>query len=454
MRPRFHHFAGAPAPPPRASNACLFSHVALFLAALSVWMLSAVLYAGNKYYPEIGMVVHSRCRHRFRDWDGKFLKIQIGKNYVADRPHPKISYVKENNGALSVDRRRRLAQTNTTRPIILWGAHHKTGTFVAQKIFTLICAHMRWCCSFHVTRESVHAMKDALAADTVNMLGHTQWVWRPTEVLGSSRPYRFVHFYRHPLRKIISGYRYHRDGAEAWTTKPKRFANTCTAALPGYSVTNGTTVAAAAIAAGNTVPRSAVVDFCRSIHLCEACCRREHEADPGAVPRRYTPRSSREYEFLCAQLGRAVGGAPVADALSRRSAAEGLAVEAALQYFENLRMARVYNQTAGDPHTLHVDVDALLGNHAPTMRRLLAHLELGLSAAAAAQLLDGLSFFDLETSWLYRLGMMNLNHIGYHRNARQQGALLETLQANAEVMALYRPILDMMPAFKAPTMTA
>ena len=437
----------------------MVSYVVIVLAATTLWLLSTVLYAGLKYYPEIGMVVHSRCRHRFRDWDGKFLKVQVGKNYVADRPRPKMSYVKENNGALSVDRRaRRLAtaaaatektmnhnNNNTTHPIVLWGTHHKTGTFVAQKVFTLLCAHMRWCCSFHVTRESVHAMKDALAADAVDMLGHTQWVWRPAEVLGAGRPYRFVHFYRHPLRKVISGYRYHRDGAEVWTTKPKRFADTCTAGIAGLANSSGV-----------TVPRSAVVDYCRSIHLCEACCRREHEADRGLVaggtpvaPRKYMPLSSREYAFLCTQLGRAVGDTPVATALSRRNAADGLAVEAALQYFENLRMARVYNQTAGDPRTLHVDVDVLLGRHTPTMQRLLAHLGLGLSASTAAQLLDGLAFFDLESSWLYRLGMMNLNHIGYHRNARQQRALLETLQANAEVMELYRPILDMMPGFKA-----
>jgi hypothetical protein len=38
------------------------------------------------------------------------------------------------------------------RVIIMWGAHHKTGTYLAQKIFAMICANLNWCCVFHVTR--------------------------------------------------------------------------------------------------------------------------------------------------------------------------------------------------------------------------------------------------------------------------------------------------------------
>ena len=38
------------------------------------------------------------------------------------------------------------------RPVILWGSHHKTGTYLAQKIFSLICSRMDWCCQFMQTR--------------------------------------------------------------------------------------------------------------------------------------------------------------------------------------------------------------------------------------------------------------------------------------------------------------
>jgi hypothetical protein len=36
--------------------------------------------------------------------------------------------------------------------VILWGTHHKTGTYLAQKVFALICSRQRWCCVFQPTR--------------------------------------------------------------------------------------------------------------------------------------------------------------------------------------------------------------------------------------------------------------------------------------------------------------
>jgi hypothetical protein len=40
----------------------------------------------------------------------------------------------------------------TVRPVIYWGTHHKTGTYIAQKTFALLCARQKWCCVFHPTR--------------------------------------------------------------------------------------------------------------------------------------------------------------------------------------------------------------------------------------------------------------------------------------------------------------
>ena len=51
-----------------------------------------------------------------------------------------------------------------------------------------------------------------------------QWVWHPKEL---GVPYKFVHFYRHPFKKIVSGFRYHLEGAEAWTKKVYQYNNTC-----------------------------------------------------------------------------------------------------------------------------------------------------------------------------------------------------------------------------------
>jgi hypothetical protein len=309
-------------------------------------------------------------------------------------------------------------------------------------------------------------------------MGHTQWIWHPSEF---GVPYKFIHFYRHPFKKIISGYRYHRDGAEAWTTKRNRFLETCSATLPLFANKHGnvsTMLAALSTTMHydsthnnsspthprSSIARSTVVDFCRSIHLCESCCRREHEALrapvaantssqtsplPRGKPRAYAVRDGAEYSYLCEHLGRPVGAASLADALNRRSVEEGLAVEAALEYYENLRMARVYNLTINDPHTLHVDVDDLVDDYSSTMRRILRHMEVTGSIPPASHdtMLEDLEFFNLESSWLYRLGMNNLNHIGYKRKS-YQSTLMTWLKGNEAVMKAYAPIIDMMPRLR------
>ena len=38
------------------------------------------------------------------------------------------------------------------QPIVFWGTHHKTGTYLAQKIFALLCSRQNWCCVFQPTR--------------------------------------------------------------------------------------------------------------------------------------------------------------------------------------------------------------------------------------------------------------------------------------------------------------
>ena len=212
----------------------------------------------------------------------------------------------------------------------------------------------------------------------------------------------------------------------------------------------------------NSIARSTVVDYCRSIHLCETCCRREHEALTDMLftnashvpsmgkPRSYVVRNEAEYAFLCHNLGQLVGTSTLVSALVGRTVGEGLAVEAALEYYENLRMARVYNATINDPNTLHVDVDELADNYSATMKRILRHMQLttdqGMPQAMHDQMLEDLEFYNLETSWIYRLGMYNLNHIGYKRT-NYQNALMTWLKTNKEVMTVYAPILEMMPKF-------
>lgn len=48
------------------------------------------------------------------------------------------------------------------------------------------------------------ALQQGRLEEDPSVIGHSQWVWFPEEL---GVPYRFVHFYRHPFKKIVSGYR-------------------------------------------------------------------------------------------------------------------------------------------------------------------------------------------------------------------------------------------------------
>jgi len=218
------------------------------------------------------------------------------------------------DSGFNVENTERILESVTNRPddpIIVWGSHHKTGTYVAQKAFSHMCKRMGWCCIFHVTRDSINVIRDVLASEPIKVLGHTQFIWNPREL--GIKHYRFVHFYRKPYRKIISGFRYHRDGAEAWCLKPTiNYTKACdfspktvtSAIVPykrlvdehyirgGAEFTEPKHMEAAKLlkygsllgsSNGQLLSRASVQDYCHSVHLCEPCCRREHEVDPHVV---------------------------------------------------------------------------------------------------------------------------------------------------------------------------
>lgn len=209
-------------------------------------------------------------------------------------------------------------------PIIIWGSHHKTGTYVAQKAFSHTCKRMNWCCIFHVTRDSIHVIEDTLRneGEHIRVIGHTQWIWDPKEI-GISN-YRFIHLVRKPYKKILSGYRYHKDGAEAWCLKQLPYDKACDMsykevqqAIVPYTqlyerpttrnlrllqvqemestasrsnrthskpINSSKKGKASSSDANKKHPplwlkRDDVQSYCQSVHLCEPCCRREHEVN-------------------------------------------------------------------------------------------------------------------------------------------------------------------------------
>ena len=374
-----------------------------------------------------------------QNWDGKILNYPVWYNNYENRPahfnlHTEYSYIgNDTNQHVELQH-----GAGSKRPVIIFGTHHKTGTFLAKKLFSRLCSKMNWCCLFHVTRDSIHAVTNGLQNEPVNALGHNQWIWNPNS-LGLAN-YRFIHFYRHPYKKVISGYRYHADGTEEWTQKPLSYDHLCSSPLltSNKPLTPSGALTGQPPAAGSAA--GVVWDYCEGVHLCETCCRMEHEVETvgggGARTLKQVRRSREEYQFMCDKLGRGadiMGKAlethlkdpsklkhfhhtatpSIQEMLLNSPPAEGILTEAALDYYENLRMAHIINETAGDPRTLNVDIDDLNSNYAAVTMRMLQHLKGVIPAGRIDEFHADLAFYDLQTSPVYRWSMSNpiINHV-------------------------------------------
>ena len=396
----------------------------LFWITLSLWIVISIINLVRDVFPETDLVLNSKCSAPMQNWDGKILNFPVWKNSYSNRPsYYNLHYENDYIGNDTNHQIHLRDHAGEKRPVIIFGTHHKTGTFLAKKLFSRICSKMNWCCLFHVTRDSIHAVSAALQKEPVNALGHNQWIWNPQSL--DITEYRFVHFYRHPYKKIISGYRYHADGTEEWTKKPLTYHKLCDSPLLSSPA-----------AEGSAVSPAAVWGLCESVHLCETCCRMEHEqsATNGKVVS--VKRSTEEYQFLCDTLGQGKAAVDrafqelqqtperlkhfhrtatpsIQEMLQTMPAKEGILAEAALDYYENLRMARIINETRADPHTLNVNIDDLNENFSDVTMRILRFLEGIVPSKRIHELHRDLGFYDLQTSPVYRWSMSNpiINHI-------------------------------------------
>jgi hypothetical protein len=103
----------------------------------------------------------------------------------------------------------------------------------------------------------------------------------------------------------------------------------------------------------------------------------------------YTLRENREYRFICDTLGQL--NVSLMDNLLQADVSSGLAVEvsecvpwrryrrrvtalsicvrqASLDFYENLRMGRIYNHTKSDPNSLNIDLDVMMADFDETTR--------------------------------------------------------------------------------------
>jgi hypothetical protein len=424
-----------------------------FFVVLAFWIAFVSLYIVVHIYPETTMVLNSKCENPVQSWDGKLFGIPLWYNSLRLRPryfnlHHELEYFEAQSEKSNMKKDSFLRTFEGTKngigshrispknqPLIIWGSHHKTGTFVAQKIFSKICTIMKWCCKFHVTRDSLHAVQHSLKENTVNVIAHNQWIWNPHKDFNLNNFY-FFHFYRHPWKKIISSYNYHYSGSEKWNKKVLSYSKICSNA---EVLINESTVAVQKSADFPKLLRNRIFDYCHSVQLCESCCRKDHEKyelemeklhdvsesaktihhKMQSVPKKieYDLRSSKEYEFMCKTLGRIPPNTTLQEFLMSHSVEEGLLIEAGLNYYEILRMTKLLlltNSEFKDIHTgdnyinrvKHVDLDILSNKYDSVSRELISELsELIPSKAQRDAIHSAIQFYDLKNSPIYLWSM-------------------------------------------------
>ena len=208
------------------------SMIVLMMLACGMFVLHWIFDTSMSLYPEADMVLNSNCFKPFGQWNGRIwlgMDVQVWFDGASKLPW---NHNLNNESSLETTLPEVPHFSNriqNDRPLIIWGTHHKTGTYVAIKLFAKICSEMNWCCRFHRTRDSIHSIDDMLSKESVDVLGHNQWIWSPKA--DNITSYKFIHFYRNPVKKIISGYKYHSENNELWVTKPLFYNESCAASF-------------------------------------------------------------------------------------------------------------------------------------------------------------------------------------------------------------------------------
>jgi hypothetical protein len=122
-------------------------------------------------------------------------------------------------------------------------------------------------------------------------------------------------------------------------------------------------------------------------------------------------------------------------------------MEAGLQYFESLRMARIVNLTWHDPNTLNVELNDFTNNFDDTVKAILRHT--GLLARQPEKeemLLNRLRSYDKGRQGIYA---KLLSSQWYKHTTTAPPKELRRLEIMArqdvEISALFRPISNLLP---------
>ena len=293
--------------------------------------------------PEIEMVLESSCRdRRTSGWDGEV--------------------------ALPFLDAARLYSTGLERTppphVVVVGAHHKTGSEVARKLMSVVCARLSLCCAFETYRIDLPRVQQQLLgrspAEPIDLVYHQLWRWPPEDI---GVPYRFIHFVRHPLRQALSAFRFHGEGNEAFTFTLGACEETGDGRWPPTSMRS-------------------VRRFCHAT-FCPDCCLEWHgieDSDSATLthtantsmpakarvnvndkepPPRVAP--PHVYRFMCAAMRPWIGSTSV-EVFAHPNRTSAFAATLGIMYFDIERMASLYNLTSRSTPSsvLNVDIDSFV----------------------------------------------------------------------------------------------
>lgn len=135
------------------------------------------------------------------------------------------------------------------------------------------------------------------------------------------------------------------------------------------------------------------------------------------------------------------------EALETAPIDEGLRLEAALDYYESLRMARIINHTRTDTRSLNIDLDDFMHNYQDTIHKIVNLLQLDITSNEKEALIQELGFYDVTNSQLYRWSMSNpftsINHVNTGRSHNELEMMMK-LKSDELIMKMYTPILALM----------
>lgn len=148
-----------------------------------------------------------------------------------------------------------------------------------------------------------------------------------------------------------------------------------------------------------------------------------------------------EYKYLCNQLSSIDSDFSLSNRLKKISLIEGLRTQAALDYYENLRTARIVNHTRHDKNTLNMDIDHFANDFETMVKSLLDHLNLELNSAMHEYLVESMNWYDLKKSWTHRSLMKAAKHI-YRDKHDELDKMMKIIKEDEFINALYQPIFE------------